>query len=90
MAKLIKNWEELFQVPPNNKYKIIPDKSGYACGWIVPINETSETEEHYFKHHVYLSSHTFYGSSYKYYTKKLQEHGFDVEIDNWDKKGKEE
>lgn len=87
MPKLIKNWKELFDLPPNDKYKIVQDESGYGCGWIRPIVETPETEKDYFKHHVYLSSHTFYGSSYKYSTKKLQEYGFDVEIDNWDKEG---
>ena len=39
----------------------------------------------YYEHHKYLSTHTFYGDTYQYSTKILQEHGFDVEIDNWDK-----
>lgn len=100
MSKLIKNWEELAQVPANDKYKIIIDD---CCGWIVPIwDERKENHpddfichcnEHatydwnydYFNHHVYLSTHTFYGSSYKYSTETLQKYGFDVEIDNWDK-----
>jgi len=86
MPKLIKNWEELFALPPNDKYKIVQDKDGYPCGWIVPIEETPKTEgKDFFKHHIYLSTHTFYGSTYKYSTKKLQEYGFDVEINNWDK-----
>lgn len=85
MSKLIRNWEELFALPPNDKYKIVPDESGYGCGWIKAIKETEETKENYFKHHVYLSTHTFYGKHYEYSTRKLQEYGFDVEIDNWDK-----
>ena len=34
---------------------------------------------------MYLSTHTFYGKHYEFSTKQLQEHGFDIEIDNWDK-----
>ncbi len=96
--KLIKNWEELSKVPPNDKYKIIVDFE-YCSGWIVPIcDEPDETDDficnckgqknsdEFYKHHVYLSTHTFYGSQYRYSTKVLQEHGFDIEIDNWDKK----
>lgn len=47
-----------------------------------------EIDQHYFDHHVYLSTHTFYGNQYKHSTKVLQEHGFDIEIDNWDKEEK--
>ncbi len=95
--KLIKNWEKLSRVPSNDKYKIIVDLE-YCSGWIVPIcDEPDEIDDfkcnckekkiidEFYKHHVYLSTHTFYGSQYKYSTKVLQEHGFDVEIDNWDK-----
>ena len=82
MSLLIKNWEELSKVPANDKYKIeIED----CCGWIVPIKETKETHDKYFNHHVYLSTHTFYGSYYKESTRLLQKFGFDIEIDNWDK-----
>lgn len=98
MTKLIKNWKELAQVPANDKYRIIVDEE-MCSGWIVPIwdeyDEDSDfecncgidTDEYinFFDHHVYLSTHTFYGSNYKHSTKILQEHGFDVEIDNWDK-----
>ena len=44
-----------------------------------------EFDQNFYDHHVYLSTHTFYGSNYEYSTKLLQEHGFDIEIDNWDK-----
>lgn len=88
---LIKNWEELSKVPPNDKYKIIV---GDCCGWIVPLCDEKDEidfvcncidQENYYDNHIYLSTHTFYGSQYKYSTKVLQEHGFDIEIDNWDK-----
>lgn len=90
--KLIKNWEELSQVLPNDKYKIIVND---CCGWIVPIFDmpgdeqdficNCKNQENYFDNHVYLSTHTFYGSNYKKSTELLQKYGFDVEIDNWDK-----
>ena len=94
MTKLIKNWEELSKVPPNEKYKIIVND---CCGWIVPVCDMlslndefickCENQDNYFDNHVYLSTHTFYGSQYKYSTKLLQKYGFDIEIDNWDKVG---
>lgn len=101
MTKLIKDWKELSKVLPNDKYRIIVDKD-MCSGWIVPICDYQDDEDDfkcncseeikndtkkYFEEHVYLSTHTFYDSSYKMYTRVLQNHGFDVEIDNWDKRG---
>lgn len=83
--KLIKNWEELSKVPPNDKYKIEVN-SDMCSGWIRPVKETEETRENYFENHRYLSTHTFYGKHYEYSTKLLQQFGFDIEIDNWDNK----
>lgn len=82
MTKLIRNWEELAKVPPTDKLKIEIDED-MCCGWIKPIDDNVEIE--YGKNYHYLSTHTFYGSQYKYSTKLLQECGFDIEIDNWDK-----
>lgn len=82
--ELIRNWQELSKVKPNNKYKLEIDVD-MCNGWINPIQETEETRENYFKHHCYLSTHTFYGEHYEYYSKKLQEFGFEIELDNWDK-----
>lgn len=87
MPKLIKNWEELSKVPPNEKYKIVVDLD-MCNGHIVPVEETAETQNDYFRYHCYLSTHTFYGSNYEYSTKVLQEYGFDIELDNWDKEDK--
>lgn len=84
MTKLIKNWEELAKVPPNDKYKIVIDED-MCCGWIRPINENI-CDEKFFDHNYYLSTHTFYGNNYKESTRALQKFGFDIEIDNWDKK----
>lgn len=89
MPKLIRNWKELSEVPPNGKYKIVVDED-MCNGWIKPIKETEETQEEYFKHHKYLSTHTFYGSNYEFSTELLQQYGFDIEIDNWDKENKDE
>ena len=83
MSKLIKTWDELDGLE-SEKYKVEVDKD-HCNGWIVPKVETEETEENYFDHHVYLSTHTFYGTQYEYSTEVLQKFGFDVEIDNWDK-----
>lgn len=84
MSKLIKNWKELSKVPPNDKYQIKIDED-MCSGWIMPIEETDETENNWFEHHAYLSTHTFYGLHYKKSTEILNKFGFDVEIDNWDK-----
>lgn len=99
MTKLIKNWEELAKVPANDKYQIVVDLD-MCSGWIIPITddplpsyigsfechcEKGMSVHDYCEHHVYLGTHTFYGSLYKYSTKILQEHGFDIKIDNWDK-----
>lgn len=103
MTKLIKNWEELSEVPANDRCRIVVDRE-MCSGWIVPVwddpgdgdddficncQRLNKKNSDYFKDHVYLSTHTFYGSQYQYSTRVLQEHGFDVEIDNWDnEKGK--
>lgn len=98
MTKLIKTWKELAKVPANDKYQIVVDEF-MCCGWIIPITdeptgegddflcncEKGMTAHEYYEHHVYLSTHTFYGSNYERSTEILQKHGFDVEIDNWDK-----
>lgn len=83
MARLISTWEELNGlVSEDGKYTIEVDL--HLCsGWIRPVNDISD--EDYWKHHEYLSTHTFYGSQHKNYTKLLQNFGFDIEIANWDK-----
>lgn len=83
MAKLIKGWKDLVGLESEN-YKLDIDVES-CSGHIVPKVETEETQENYFEHHRYLSTHTFYGSQYEESTKELQKFGFDVEIDNWDK-----
>lgn len=77
--KLIKNWDELAQVEDSETHKLeIDEINGRLCsGWIV--NKKTGDQE------IYLSTHTFYGLNFENSTKVLQEHGFNVEIDNWDK-----
>ena len=91
MRPIIKSWDELSKLPPSKYYRIVVND---CCGWIVPITDeptkdsfkcNCNDDSSYYDNHIYLSTHTFYGSQYKYSTKVLQEHGFDVEIDNWDK-----
>ena len=81
MTQLIKNWQELAKLPPNDKYKIIIDED-MCSGYIVPINETEETIYNYFKHHHYLGTHTFYGKTGT--PNILKEFGWDIELANWD------
>lgn len=97
MTKLIRHWGDLAKLK-NDKYHIAFDSECY-CAWLIPITDKpignrgdfkcncsgKMKKENFFKHHVYLSTHSFYGSTYKYTTKVLQEHGFDVQVDNWDK-----
>lgn len=75
MSKLIKNWKELSQTPVNDKYRIVVDEE--MCSGEIQTLDGEFCE--------YLSTHTFYGSQYKYSTELLQKYGFDIEIDNWDK-----
>lgn len=73
MAKLIKYWSELDGLE-NDNYKIEVD-TYIGCGWIRSKREDRD---------IYLTTHTFYGNNYKNSTQLLQEHGFDVELANWD------
>lgn len=83
MPKLIDNFIELAAVESSKGYKIVLDEDGYsAC--IEPIVETEETEKNYYDHHIYLSTHTFYGNEYERSTKILRKFGFDVQLANWD------
>ena len=82
MPKLINNWKELSEVT-SPSYKLVIDKD-MCSGWIYPIEETLETKENWYDHHVYLSTHTFYGHAVKRSTETLQKYGFDVILQSWD------
>ena len=78
MPKLIKTWDELKECKSDTHILQIDDYSG----WIRPKNDL---EMNCWYGHHYLSTHTFYGPNYKECSMILQECGFDVELDNWDK-----
>lgn len=77
MKKLISRWEDLVGLESKDYYLDIELDNG--CGYIVP---KVQTEDNWF--HTYLSTHTFYGLNYKDSTILLQEHGFNVQLENWD------
>lgn len=72
---LIKSWEELSNCKSDTHYLKVDLEMG--CGW---LKSKTDSEDR-----VYLSTHSFYGSCYKGTSKILQDAGFDVEIENWDK-----
>lgn len=74
MTKLIKGWMDLDGLESENYYIKVDHHLG--CGWIVPQDDTH--------HSHYLSTHTFYGRTYKGYEKLLRTCGFDVELVSWD------
>ena len=79
MSTLIRNWEELSKIPESDTHRL---EIGKYNGWIITKNPESDK---FSDRRKYLSTHTFYGSSYKHSTKLLQSCGFDVELDSWDK-----
>ena len=79
MPTAIRNWNDLVGLESEHYQLKINTNMGH--GWIVPKVETEETEQDYFKHHKYLSTHTFYDDEHKQRTTNwLQEFGFDAEI----------
>lgn len=72
--KLIQTWEELSRCESDTHYLKIDLDMG--CGW---VKSKTDSEDR-----LYLSTHSFYGSSYKGTTQILRNRGFDVEIRNWD------
>jgi hypothetical protein len=83
---LISTWEELAQVPPNDKYKIVVEESKVdkiGTFWIRPIDDSAELD--FGVNCEYLHTHLFYKECYLDSTELLQRFGFNVVIDNWDK-----
>lgn len=74
MTKLIKNWEELSQVPDSDTHRITTETyGGVKCfGWI--------REKHENKPVGYLSTHTFYKKSVLIGSDILKRYGFDIEL----------
>ena len=76
MYKLIRNWNDLVGLE-SEQYKLDIDTE-MGCGHIVPKDEFSSLHSHY------LSTHTFYGSSYKDYEKLLWRCGFNIKLQPWE------
>ena len=73
-AEIIKNWGELSNFDDSSTHTL---DIGDRCGWV--REKSTRKLVHY------LSTHTFYGSTYKSSTKALKSFGFNVEIKNCDK-----
>jgi hypothetical protein len=72
VPKLVKTWDELAECISETH---VLDIDIHGCsGWI----RGKDDDIHY------LSTHTFYGSTYEYSTKLLQSCGFNVQLANWD------
>lgn len=73
---LIKGWAELakFAESSPTHYLMINQENGN--GWIKK-RDSKELG-------TYLTTHTFYGSQFERMTRKLQECGFNVRLENWD------
>lgn len=77
--KLIENWEQLDNLETDN-YIIEVDKKFYN-GHIKSKGFEMDDDTYW---NSYLSTHTFYGGSYKASTRILRELGFNIQIKNWD------
>lgn len=75
---LISGWDELSRVPPSKTHKLEIDVNE-GSGWIVPLKDDPTFEDSY-----YLSTHSFYGKTYKQTNALLRKCGFDVQVTNWD------
>ena len=71
----IKGWEDLAKLPDSSTHRIEIDLE-MGCGHVFCKEKPSSWH--------YLSTHTFYGSQYRYSTQLLRECGFNVLLDNWD------
>jgi cystathionine beta-lyase/cystathionine gamma-synthase len=80
-TKYIKDWVELKEVKSDTHTLEIDVESG--SGWIKLKNGDAES----WKNSHYLSTHTFYGSTFEFSTKLLQSCGFNVKLANWDEIG---
>ena len=92
---LIRNWKELAAIPNESATHILKVDVKGSSAWLKSKYPKPYTDKLSYmsqiKHlNIYLSTHTFYGSSYKHSTKILKACGFDVEIDNWDAENVEE
>ena len=76
MPKIIRGWEDLVGLESDEYYIEVDLHMG--CGWIVHKHHSYTPNSHY------LSTHTFYGKTYKGYERLLRKCGFDVKLVSWD------
>lgn len=74
MTKIAKGWLDLAGLESEHYY--IEVNHYYGCGWIKAKDEAMPDH--------YLTTHTFYGSNYKFYEQLLRSCGFNVELVSWD------
>lgn len=79
---LIHNWEELSKATSETHYLEIDIRN--CNGHVRPKPGVECDNDSYYFHNKYLSTHTFYGGSYYYYTSKLRKLGFNIQLENWD------
>jgi hypothetical protein len=72
---LIHNWEELAALPDSETHSIKVEHN--CCGWMISKEPKGLDNLNY------LSTHTFYESTYENSTKRLQECGFNVQLKSW-------
>lgn len=90
MAKLIKNWKELSEIPNESSTHILEVDVKGCNAMLYSKNPKDYNEKLSYMRQVngldiYLSTHTFYGPNYKRSGKLLRACGFDVELENWDR-----
>jgi hypothetical protein len=75
--RLVRHWDDLAQIPESETHRLEIDVE--RCnGWICPKGAPSNDMGHY------LSTHTFYGSTFQRSTLLLRKCGFAVILANWD------
>ena len=77
----IKGWDELMAIKQESETHILEIDREWCNGWLKPKDKDLKG----FEGRHYLSTHTFYGGTHEWSTKILQECGFNVVLDNWDK-----
>ena len=87
MSQLIKNWDELAAIPNESATHILEVNTDRYNGYLRAKNEQDyNPDEDWFEQlphlDVYLSTHTFYESKYKFSSSILQACGFDVELES--------
>jgi hypothetical protein len=78
---LISTWEELSKLETDTHR--IEVNFEFCCGRVRPKFELTDDDD-YYRNNEYLSTHTFYSSTYSYYTRVLRELGFNIQLANWD------